>query len=156
MMKVRPLIAGDVDTVQEMVLEFGAYLTALGDSWRHNFTAEKYLGDGFGENPAFRGFIAEKDGAAQGYLLMAPNYDVDQGMRIEIVIDLWVRANARRCGAGRALMNAAAQAARAAGARQLLWSVYRPNKLAREFYMRIGGRDVADLDWMYLPLDDMI
>lgn len=51
MMAIQPLIAADAATVQEMVLEFGAYLTALGDSWRHNFTAERYLADGFGPTP---------------------------------------------------------------------------------------------------------
>jgi len=153
MTTIRPLIAADVDVVQEMVLEFGDYLTGLGDHWRHNFTGERYLADGFGPRPAFRGFIAETDGQAAGYLLMAPNYDVDQGMRIEIVVDLWVRAAVRRSGAGRALMNAAAAAARASGARQLLWAVYRPNKLALDFYHRIGGALVEDLDWMSLNLD---
>jgi len=153
MISVRPLTAADVDVVQEMVLEFGAYLTGLGDAWRHNFTGERYLADGFGSNPAFHGFIAEQDDTVLGYMLMAPNYDVDQGKRIEIVIDLWVRANARRAGAGRALMDAAARAARQSGARQLLWAVFRPNKLARDFYLRIGGQPVEDLDWMYLNLD---
>lgn len=153
MNSVRSLTAADVDIVQEMVLEFGAYLRGLGDNWQHNFTAEKYLVDGFGPDPAFRGFIAERDGEALGYLLMAPNYDVDQGMRIEIVIDLWVRGIARRTGAGRALMERAAAEARHKGARQLLWAVYGPNSLARSFYLAIGGKMVADLDWMYLPLD---
>ncbi|WP_303982694.1 GNAT family N-acetyltransferase [Dongia mobilis] len=151
-MIVRPLLVTDVDVVQEMVLEFGAYLTDLGDCWRHNFTAERYLSDGFGPDPAFRGFLAEGNGQALGYLLMAPNYDVDQGIRIEIVIDLWVRAAARRSGAGRALMQTAGAAALAAGARQLLWSVYRPNRLATDFYLAIGGQMVRDLDWMYLDL----
>ncbi len=84
---------------------------------------------------------------------MAPNYDVDQGKRIEIVIDLWVRTSARRAGAGRALMDAAATEARRSGARQLLWAVYTPNKLAVDFYRRIGGETVQDLDWMYRNLD---
>jgi GNAT superfamily N-acetyltransferase len=152
---IRPLVAADVAVVQEMVLEFGAYLTALGDRWQHKFTAERYLADGFGPDPAFRGFLAEAapHSHALGYLLMAPNYDVDQGMRIEIVIDLWVRERARRSGAGRALMRAAMESARRAGARQLLWSVYRPNRLAQDFYRRIGARPVEDLDWMYLDLD---
>jgi GNAT superfamily N-acetyltransferase len=152
MTTTRPLLASDVDVVQEMVLEFGAYLTDLGDSWRHNFTAERYLADGFGPNPAFRGFLAEDAGRALGYLMMAPNYDVDRGIRIEIVIDLWVRPAARRTGAGRALMRAAGASALAAGARQLLWSVYRPNRLATDFYLAIGGQMVRDLDWMYLDL----
>jgi GNAT superfamily N-acetyltransferase len=151
---VRPLLAADVDAVQEMVLEFGTFIRGLGDNWQHRFTAERYLADGFGPHPAFRGFIAVRDGAALGYLLMAPNYDVDQGIRIEIVIDLMVRDKARRSGAGRALMAAAARAARDGGASQLLWAVYRPNVLAAAFYRAIGGRMVADLDWMYLDLAD--
>lgn len=151
---IRPLAAADVGTVQEMVIEFGTYLRSLGDSWQHNFTAARYLEDGFGPAPAFRGFIAEAaGGTALGYTLMSPNYDVDRGMRTEIVIDLWVRTEARRSGTGAALMRAAAEAAKATGARQLLWSVYRPNTLAREFYLRIGGRPLQDLDWMYLDLD---
>ncbi|WP_374380053.1 N-acetyltransferase family protein [Dongia sp.] len=154
MTSVRPLTVADVDIVQEMVLEFGAYLRNLGDNWQHNFTAEKYLRDGFGPHQAFRGFIAERDGMALGYILMAPNYDVDQGMRIEIVIDLWVRAHVRRSGAGRLLMQRAAAEARQKGAGQLLWAVYRPNELARDFYLAIGGKMVADLDWMYLPLEN--
>jgi GNAT superfamily N-acetyltransferase len=154
MVSVRPLRAEDVTAVQEMVLEFGAFIRSLGDNWQHKFTAERYLTDGFGSHPAFRGFIAEKDGVALGYLLMAPNYDVDQGIRIEIVIDLMVRDKARRSGAGRALMAAAAEAARADGAGQLLWAVYRPNTLAADFYRAIGGRMVEDLDWMYLDLAD--
>ena len=149
---IRALTAADVDIVQEMVLEFGAYLIGLGDSWQHNFTAEKYLHDGFGPNPAFRGLIAERDGVALGYLLMAPNYDVDRGMRIELVIDLWVRPQIRRSGAGRALMAAAAANAAANGAQSLVWAVYRPNRLAFDFYQAIGGRLVTDLDWMYLDL----
>jgi GNAT superfamily N-acetyltransferase len=153
MMRVRAVTAADVDTVQKMVLEFGAYLRGLGDSWQHNFTAERYLDDGFGPNPAFHGLIAEDDGMALGYLLMSPNYDVDRGIRIEIVIDLWVNEKARGRGIGKALMAEAADLARRRGARQLLWAVYKPNKLAADFYRGIGRQMVSDLDWMYLPLD---
>ena len=74
-------------------------------------------------------------------------------MRIEIVVDLWVNAKARGKGAGKKLVQAAADAARERGARQLLWAVYKPNKLAADFYRGIGGWTIDDLDWMYLPLD---
>lgn len=152
MTNVRTLNAGDVDAVQAMVRDFGAYLTGLGDSWQHNFTAERYLADGFGPNPAFHGLIAEDAVGPLGYLLMSPNYDVDRGMRIEIIIDLWVNERARGKGVGKALMAAAATTARKRGARQLLWAVYKPNQLAADFYRGIGGKLVDDLDWMYLPL----
>lgn len=153
MIAIRKLTAADVDIVQEMVLDFGAYLTGLGDAWQHNFTGARYLADGFGPNPVFHGLIAEEAGAALGYLLMSPNYDVDRGMRIEIVVDLWVNAKARGKGAGKALMREAARVATERGARQLLWAVYKPNKLAADFYKGIGGRTIDDLDWMYLPLE---
>jgi len=73
-------------------------------------------------------------------------------MRIEVVIDLWVRPAIRRSGAGRALMAAAATTAAERGAKSLLWAVYKPNRLAFDFYQAIGGKLVADLDWMYLDL----
>jgi GNAT superfamily N-acetyltransferase len=153
MTKVRPLQADDVDAVQAMVRDFGAYLSGLGDFWQHNFTAERYLADGFGPNPVFHGLIAEDESGPLGYLLMSPNYDVDRGMRIEIIIDLWVNARSRGKGVGKALMTQATEVAKARGARQLLWAVYKPNQLAAEFYRSIGGRLIVDLDWMYLPLD---
>jgi len=153
MTSVRKLAAQDVDVVQAMVRDFGAYLTALGDSWQHNFTATRYLEDGFGPNPAFHGLIAEDADGPLGYLLLAPGYDVDRGIRIEIVIDLWVNERSRGRGVGKALMKEAADLARTRGARQLLWAVFKPNKLAADFYRRIGGRMVDDLDWMYLPLE---
>ena len=153
MTSVRTLTARDVDAVQAMVRAFGAYLTGLGDSWAHNFTAARYLEDGFGPNPAFHGIIAEDAGGPLGYLLLSPSYDVDRAMRIEIVVDLWVNERARGKGVGKALMKAAADEARSRGARQLLWAVFKPNRLAADFYRSIGGKMVDDLDWMYLPLE---
>lgn len=153
MIRIRKLAAGDVDAIQEMVRDFGAYLRNLGDSWTHNFTAERYLADGFGPDPAFHGLIAEDDGGALGYLLMSPNYDVDRGIRIEIIVDLWVNERSRGRGIGKVLMREAADLARTRGARQLLWAVFKPNQSAAAFYRSIGGRPVDDLDWMYLPLD---
>lgn len=153
MTSVRTLTARDVDAVQAMVRDFGAYLTGLGDSWAHNFTAVRYLEDGFGPNPAFHGLIAEDADGPLGYLLLAPSYDVDRGIRIEIVIDLWVNERSRGRGVGKALMKEAADLAGARGARQLLWAVFKPNKLAADFYRSIGGKMVDDLDWMYLPLE---
>lgn len=154
MPSIRPLLPGDAGSVDRMVVEFGAYLRALGDPWEHNFTVERYLADGFGPNPAFSGFIAEAPGGAPlGYILLSPNYDVDLGMRIWIIVDLWVGEAARRSGTGRALVRAASEAARRAGARRLVWAVYRPNHIARAFYLSIGAQPVEDLDWMYLGLD---
>ena len=149
---VRPIRREDAESIIGMAHEFGAYLNSLGDRWEPNFTPEIYLKDGFGPNPAFGGFICEEAAKPLGYLLHAPNYDVDLACRSLMVIDLWVRPWTRRLGVGRKLMDAAADHACKTGAGYLFWSVYKPNTLARRFYDGIGGLPVEDLDFMTLAV----
>jgi ribosomal protein S18 acetylase RimI-like enzyme len=149
---LRTIAREDAENVVGMSHEFGAYLKSLGDSWEPHFTIERYLEDGFGANPAFTGVIAEEGGQPLGYLLHAPNYDVDLACRVLFIIDLWVRPWTRRLGVGRKLMDAAADAAREQKAGYLLWTVYKPNTIARQFYDGIGGKPVEDLDWMTLKV----
>jgi ribosomal protein S18 acetylase RimI-like enzyme len=149
---IRAITRDDAEAVVGMAHEFGAYLRSLGDSWEPNFTEARYLADGFGPDPAFGGVIAEEGGQPLGYLLHAPNYDVDLACRVLFIIDLWVRPWTRRLGVGRKLMDAAAEAARREDAGYLLWSVFKPNLTARRFYDGIGGTAIDDLDWMTLKV----
>jgi len=147
---IRTIRREDAEAVVGMSHEFGAHLKTLGDPWKPTFDQAKYLEDGFGADPAFSGFIAEEAGQPLGYLLHAPNYDVDLGCRTLFVIDLWVRPWTRRLGVGRKLMEAAADHARKKGAGYLFWSVFKPNVMGRRFYDGIGAKPVDDLDFMTL------
>lgn len=149
---IRPIRREDAESVTSMAHEFGAYLMSLGDHWEPKFTVERYLEDAFGANPAFHGYIAEEAEKPLGYLLYTPTYDTDTAQRGIFVIDLWVRPWTRRLGVGRKLMGAAADLAKQGGGDFLLWSVYKPNTLARKFYDGIGGKETADLDWMVLKV----
>jgi ribosomal protein S18 acetylase RimI-like enzyme len=149
---VRTIAREDAESIVGMAHEFGAYLKSLGDRWEPKFTIARYLEDGFGAVPAFSGVIAEEGGQPLGYLLYAPNYDVDLACRVVFIIDLWVRPWTRRLGVGRKLMDAAAEAARKQKAGYLLWAVYKPNTIARAFYDGIGGKVIDDLDWMTLKV----
>ena len=60
-------------------------------------------------------------------------------MRFLYIVDLWVDPAARRGGIGRALMGEAAARCRAKGGRALIWAVFTPNKLAIDFYERLGA-----------------
>ena len=51
------------------------------------------------------------------------------------------------------LMLAAADHATARGARRLIWAVFKPNRLAYDFYHRLGAERIDDLDWMTLSLE---
>lgn len=142
---VRPSTPADAGTVAALSGEFVAYLRDLGDPAPRGLTAEAYLRDGCGERAAFSGLIAEANGRAVGYLLYHPGYNVDRGGRVLHVIDLFVRGDARGRGAGRALMEAAADACRRLGGRALVWSLYPPNTAARAFYERLGARCSDDI-----------
>ena len=152
---VRSLTAADADVVIAMNAAFVAHLAALGDpdSDAQHFTREKYLVDGFGADPAFAGYIAEEGGAPLGYLLYCKGYNVDVAERLFFICDLWVAASARRKGVGRALMARCAADCRAWGGQRLEWNVYQPNKMASEFYRRLGGEVIQGLVVMTLGSD---
>jgi GNAT superfamily N-acetyltransferase len=142
---VRPATIGDAEAIGRLSAEFVAYLEGLGDSAVRGISAEEYRRAGFGERPAFAGLIVEDRGDPVGYLLYHEGYDIDQGGRVLHVIDLFVTANARGRGAGRALMDGAREACRRAGGVAVLWLVYPPNTAARAFYERLGGAYVGEL-----------
>jgi GNAT superfamily N-acetyltransferase len=145
---LRPITRDDADIVTAMAREATQYLVDLGDAVSFSLTRERFLADGFGADPAFAGFVAFDGATPVGYLLYCPGYDADKAHRVLWVIDLFVRAQARGLGAGQALMRRAQAQCRAAGGKELIWAVYRPNRLARDFYDRFGGHVIADLDWM--------
>ncbi len=154
---VRPITAADAGAVCTMSRTFNAYLRSIGDTDPYAFGEEHYLADGFGADPAFGGFIAEQTvpgGKARplGYLLHCPSYNVDLALRELAVIDLWIEPESRGLGIGRRLMTAAGDLARTRGAKRLIWAVLRQNRLAYDFYRRLGAETIEDLDWMALPV----
>jgi GNAT superfamily N-acetyltransferase len=154
---IRNLTAEDADAVIAMNAEFVAYLAAMGDpdSQAQHFTKEKYLGDGFGPQPAFAGYIAEDETGPLGYLLYCTGYNVDIAQRLFFILDLWVRTSSRRKGVGKALMARCAADCRAWGGQRLEWNVYRPNKPAFDFYRSLGGVVIDELVIMSLQTDKM-
>ena len=149
---LRVATADDAKQVASMGREFAAYLRSLGDLRSCCLSAEEYLRDGFGENPAFSGLVAELDGEMVGYLLYCHGYDLDLGGRVTHIIDIFVREMARRQGVARALMEAVTDICRRSGGKQLLWAVYTSNMLAKGFYEKLGATYIHDLQFMYLPV----
>ena len=117
----------DAQPIGKLAQEFQGYLRGLGDLTQCVFTAETYLRDGFG-------------------------YDTDWAMRLMYVIDLYVREAQRRGGVGEALMRVAAEMCRGTGGREMIWSVFKPNTLACQFYERLGAKHIQELAFMYWPV----
>jgi len=145
---IRPAMADDAAEVGELAAQFAAYLRALGDTTDFQLTAETYLRDGFGPNPAFAGIVAEVEGHLVGYLLYHYGYDTDNAGRMMHVVDLYVRADARGQGVGTALLYEAARICQEAGGSRLVWAVFAPNKLAAQFYEHLGANYVQELRFM--------
>ena len=152
-MRIREATRDNAAAIGALAKEFADYLRSLGDTADFSFNVDTYLRDGFGDNPAFQGLVAEIDNEVVGYLLYHPGYDADLAMRTLHVIDLYVRPVNRLQGVGRALMKRASEICASAGGKGLLWSVYSPNRPAFSFYERLGARYVKDVAYMYLPLE---
>jgi len=152
-LEIRAITPADAASITRMWSEFSRYLRELGDTDEQAFGTEVFLRDGFGPDPAFLGIIAERGDTPVGYLLYHFGYDVDRGARVMYIVDLWVVPSARRGGAGRALMSAAAARCRARGGIDMIWSIFTPNKLAIEFYRRLGAEFFKDLAFMHIPAD---
>ncbi len=146
---VRPATAADAGLIASLAAEFADYLRRLGDPDPGQIGEQQYLADACGPRPAVSGLIAEQGGRPAGYLLYCHGYDLDLGGRVLYVVDLFVRESARGCGMGRALMERAAEICRAAGGRELCWSVYTPNQLGRRFYEGLGANYIRDLRFMH-------
>jgi len=150
---IRPSTPVDAEAIGAMAAEFQAYLRNLGDQTPFDWGAAKYRRDGFGENPAFQGLVAETDSGVAGYLLYHFGYDTDVGQRLVHIIDLYVREAARKQGLASALMQRVAEIGRAQGAEVLFWCVYHRNAGALRFYEKLGAKPVKDLHFMVLPID---
>jgi GNAT superfamily N-acetyltransferase len=150
---IRPCTRDDANTVAALYQQSAAYLRSLGDKSTFHFDAHAYLRDGFGEHPAFEGILAEVDNKAVGYLLYTFTYDTDCTTRILYVLDLLVDESVRSQGVGRKLMEQAREIAKARGAGELMWAVYKHNKQAEEFYKRLGAEKIDDVFFMSLKTD---
>jgi len=150
-MIVRACLASDAEGIEALFQEFVAYLRSVGDNTDYQFSAQKYLTDGFGKEPAFRGLVAEDESGLVGYLLFSRSYDGDYVQSFYIA-DLYVRKDSRGKGLGRMLMEALRHLALAEGIPRLSWSVHKKNEAALRFYEALGAQYALDSYVMYLEL----
>ena len=148
---IREAKRSDAEEIGGMAKDFAVYLRALGDKTNFRFNARTYLRDGFGANPAFKGFIAEANKVVAGYLLYHGGYDTDRAVRTLYIADLYVRPEYRRQGVGKALMQTALEICQETGGKRIVWTVYTRNRNARRFYWHIGARYIQDMLMMKLP-----
>jgi GNAT superfamily N-acetyltransferase len=85
-------------------------------------------------------FLAFEDAAAIGFTQLYPSFSSGAMARIFILNDLFVAPGARQRGVGSALLQAAAQYGRRAGALRLVLSTELTNTTAQSVYERTGWK----------------
>lgn len=131
---VRPARREDADAIARM-----ARALSVSDGGRvSRFSADAFVRDGFGDQPAFATMIAERGGTAAGYAVYYWGYDTDSATRGVYLADLYVDAASRRSGVGTALMAGVSRETREQGGRWIFWSVLKRNKAARKFYRHLA------------------
>lgn len=105
----------------------------------------------FGDHPQAEVVIAEHDGRAAGFALYFHNFSTFRGRRGLYLEDLFVRAEYRGFGIGKALLAHLAKLAVERGCARFEWSVLDWNAPAIGFYQSLGARLLDD--WRVCRLD---
>jgi len=146
---IRPAVSVDAVELSRMSQEFVDELDAMPVASNAPdipepddiiFTPEILARDVFSGEPLAHVLMAEQGGAAVGYLMYHFGYwPADAAPSLHIV-DLFVRAGARKRGVARAMMEEALRIIRRRGGQRLLWTVWDQNHPAIAFYERLGAR----------------
>jgi GNAT superfamily N-acetyltransferase len=113
-------------------------------------TKERMLADGFGEQPLFGFFVAEKNAQIIGMSLYYFRYSTWKGKRLYLE-DLIVTETMRGCGAGKMLFDATVAEAKATQCTGMMWQVLDWNEPSINFYKQYGTR--FDGEWLNCHLD---
>jgi GNAT superfamily N-acetyltransferase len=107
--------------------------------------------DGFGENPLFYTFIAEKNNEIVGMALYYYRYSTWKGRTIHLE-DLIVKEKMRGSGLGFELYTAVIAQGKSDGVRRIEWNVLNWNTPAIAFYEKSGAKVFKD--WLVAQMDE--
>ncbi len=112
-------------------------------------TLEMMVEDGFGENPIYGFYVAEKEGEVVGLALYYYRYSTWKGKCLYLE-DLVVTEPYRRYGIGKRLFNVIVEKAKAVHASRINWQVLEWNELAIRFYKSLNAS--LDSEWVNCSL----
>jgi GNAT superfamily N-acetyltransferase len=138
---IRPMATGDAAVVAEMARE----LAAAVDDPEPILDSNDLVRDRTGPERWFDCLVAEVDGTLIGYAMVCRGYEAHMAKRRLWLSDLYVRTDARRTGAGRALMVEVARLAIAHGCEAVYWDLWRLNRVGKAFYESLGAVEIGDL-----------
>jgi GNAT superfamily N-acetyltransferase len=143
---IRKGVRDDLPQVLGLIKELAAYEKAPGEV---AVSVEEMERDGFGENPVFRFFVAERDGKIIGISLYYVKYSTWKGKCI-FLEDIIVTEKHRKSGIGRKLFDEVVKVAKAMHVRRMEWQVLEWNEPAIKFYEKVNSN--FDAEWVNCKL----
>jgi GNAT superfamily N-acetyltransferase len=139
---IRPAEPGDVDVLHRFIVELAEAERFPGQVSAQPQDLAEAL---FGPCPLAEAVLATMDGQPAGFALFYPTYSTVLGRAGMHLEDLYVCAEHRGSGLGRALLGHLAQLAVRRGCTRLEWWVLRTNDPALRFYRRLHARDLDEI-----------
>lgn len=146
---IRPAVSADTEAIFGLIRDLADYERLLPEMVGTEAALERHL---FGDRPYAEVLVAEVCDQIVGFALFFPTYSTfltRPGLHLE---DLFVRAEYRGRGIGKALIRGVAQTARDRGYGRLEWNVLDWNAPAIGFYQRIGATLLPD--WRICRVSD--
>lgn len=132
----------DIPAIHQLIIELAAYVK---EAHKVATTVESMLQDGFGKNPIFQFFVAEKDHQVVGLALFYIRYSTWKGKSIYLE-DLVVTESERRTGLGKKLLDIIVQEAKETDCNLVTWQVLDWN----EPVIKFSKKSEAQLDAQWI------
>jgi GNAT superfamily N-acetyltransferase len=155
-LSLRPATPADVPQILAFIHDLAEYER---EPNAVHATEDDLLRDGFGPNKRFDCLIAEWDesgtSVAAGFALYFHNYSTWRGHAGVHIEDLYVKAEYRGKGIGKALLTRVAAIAVEEGCSRLQWDVLEWNTPAIGFYQQMGAQMLMDWRTMRVTGDQL-
>ncbi len=132
---IRPIERRDMTALHQLMCSL-----ADNENQREHLTVtpDRLAQTGAGEDPQWRGFVAEADGVLVGYATYTQDFHIWSGSLRFSLDDIYVRSENRSGGLGEKLMRRVFDEAQEVSA-YVSWTVLPDNERAIAFYQRLGA-----------------
>ena len=140
---IRRAVKEDCARMMELINELAVYEKAPEEV---TVDFNHFVNSGFGNNPVWWAFVAEKDGIVQGFALWYIRYSTWKGQRMYLE-DLLVTEKMRGQGIGKLLFDNLIEECKAQQFSGMMWQVLDWNEAAINFYKKLEGVNF-DEEWV--------
>lgn len=143
---IRLATKNDMKSVHDLILELAIFEK---EPNAVEVTVKDLEEDGYGKQPKFTCFVAEKNNEIVGAALVYKRYSTWKGEVLHLE-DLIVKESMRGSGLGSALLDEVVKHGRTIGVKRISWEVLDWNEPAIKFYQKKGANVMRDWDVVHL------